>query len=72
VKKAVETVRNREDGRCRRLEAPGHTGTRDCRALKGTKLQERCTCEERSWVRLTDGLLASRRQVIRREERSYA
>lgn len=42
-KKAVEGVRNPKDGMCRRMEAPGHTGSWNCRTLKGTKSQERCT-----------------------------
>jgi hypothetical protein len=32
-KEDVERVRNPEDGMCRRLEAPGHTGSWNCRAL---------------------------------------
>jgi len=33
VKQDVEDVRNVEDGPCRRVEPPGYTGARDCRAL---------------------------------------
>jgi hypothetical protein len=33
VKQDVEVVRNGEDGPCRRVEPPGYTGARYCRAL---------------------------------------
>lgn len=33
AKQTVEVVRNGVDGRCRRVEPPGHTGARCCRAL---------------------------------------
>jgi len=32
-KEDVERVRNPEDGMCRRMEAPGHTGSWFCSAL---------------------------------------
>lgn len=33
AKQAVEVVRNGEDGPCWRVEPPGYTGARCCRAL---------------------------------------
>jgi hypothetical protein len=60
----VKAVRNREDGRCRRLDSPGQTDACFCRALKGMEPQERCS-PVRMGLRLTDGLYASRRRTTR-------